>query len=105
MKEGYIAEPLSKTKTNKAAGIDGLSGVFFKDGARVLSEPITQLINLSISLAKVPDKTKIAKLKPLFKKGSSLYTKNYRPVSLLPLFSKIYEKVINDQTHVFLAKT
>ncbi len=95
-------EALYKTKTNKAAGIDGLSGVFFKDGAPVLSLPITQLINLSISLAKVPDKTKIAKLIPLFKKGSTLETQNYRPVSLLPLFSKIYEKVINDQTHMFL---
>ncbi len=102
VKEEHILEALLKTKTNKAAGIDGLSGVFFKDGAPVLAQPITQLINLSILLAKVPDYTKIAKLKPLFKKGSSLETKNYRPVSLLPLFSKIYEIVINDQTHRFL---
>ncbi len=104
VKEEQILETLLKIKTNKAAGIDGLSGVFMKDGATVLAQPVTQLINLSISLSKVPDKTKIAKLKPLFKKGSRLETKNYRPVSLLPLFSKIYERVINDQTHRFLVQ-
>ncbi len=93
---------LIKTKTNKAPGIDGLSGRFFRDGATVLAKPITQLINLSVLLSIVPDKTKIAKLKPLFKKGSNLEAKNYRPVSLLPLFSKIYERVIHDQTHKFL---
>ena len=102
--EEYILDALKKTKTNKAAGMDGIPGIFFKDGASALSHPITQLVNLSISLGKVPDKTKIAKLKPLFKKGSKLETKNYRPVSLLPLLSKIYEKAINDQTHQFLAQ-
>ncbi len=48
VKEEHMLEELLKIKTNKAAGIDGLSGVFVKDGAPVLSKPITQLINLSI---------------------------------------------------------
>ena len=65
MTEEYILDALKK-KTNKAAGMDGIAGIFFKDGASALSHPITQLVNLSISLAKVPDKTKIVKLKPLF---------------------------------------
>ena len=43
-----------------------------------------------------------AKLKPLFKKGSTTHPKNYRPISLLPLISKIIEKVIHDQTQEFL---
>ena len=44
-----------------------------------------QILNLSISLSTVPDKSKISKLKPLFKKGSRTDPKNYRPISLLPL--------------------
>ena len=49
-------------------------------------------------------KAKIAKLKPMFKKGSKTAPKNYRPISLLPLVSKIIEKVIRDQTQSFLDK-
>ena len=45
---------LDNFDTNKAAGIDGLSGVFIKDGAQILSKPISDLINLSISLSSVP---------------------------------------------------
>ena len=48
-----------------------------------------------------PSDCKIAKLKPLFKEGSKTAPKNYRPISLLPLVSKIIEKVIHDQTQSF----
>ena len=65
-----IMNILDKFDTNKAAGIDGLSGIFIKDGAKILSQPITDLINLSISLSTVPDSCKVAKRKPLFQKGS-----------------------------------
>ena len=88
--------------TNKAAGIDGISGLFFKDGSQILAKPITNLVNLSISLSSVPESCKIAKLKPIFKKGSKLDPKNYRPISLLPLISKVLEKVIHNQTQTLL---
>ena len=65
-----IMKILDNFDTNKAAGIDGLSGIFIKDGAKILSKPISDLINLSISLSSVPEYCKVAKLKPLFKKGS-----------------------------------
>ena len=55
---------------SKAAGIDNLSGKFLKDGAHVLARPISQLCNLSIKLNSFPRSYKIAKVKPLFKKGS-----------------------------------
>ena len=61
-----------------------------------------QILNLSISLSTVPDKSKISKLKRLFKKGSRTDPKNYRPISLLPLISKIFERAIHDQLQHFL---
>ena len=52
----------------KSAGIDNVTGKFLKEGAPVLVSPITDLVNLSISLSLFPDDCKIAKLKPLYKK-------------------------------------
>ena len=51
---------------------------------------------------KFPDSCKIAKLKPIYKKGSLTEASNYRPISLLLLISKVIEKVIHDQTSAFL---
>ena len=101
--EEIISGILNKTNPAKAAGIDKLNGKFLKDGTSSLAAPIAQLCNLSISLSTFPEQCKIAKLKPLFKKGSSTEPKNYRPISLLPLISKLIEKVIHDQTQTFLA--
>ena len=72
---------------SKASGIDDLSGIFLKDGAKLLTMPITQLCNLSISSGTFPDACKITKLKPLFKKSARTDPKNYLPVSLLRLIS------------------
>ena len=92
---------LLTTNPSKAAGLDNLAGKFLREGASVLVTPVTEICNLSIRLSAFPDKCKIAKLKPLFKKGSKTEAKNYRPISLLPLISKIVEKVIYDQTQIF----
>ena len=89
---------------SKAPGIDDLSGIFLKDGASLLATPTTPLCNLSISSSRFPDACKIAKLKPLFKKGSKTDPKNYRPISLLPLMSKVLERIVHEQTMEFLDK-
>ena len=93
---------LKSTQVSKAAGLDGLSGRFLKDGAKFLAKPISDLCNLSINSEKFPDSCKVAKLRPLYKKGSLTQPCNYRPISLLPLISKVIEKVIHDQTSTFL---
>ena len=89
---------------NKAVGLDNLSGKFLKDGATVLAKPISQICNVSIKYSIFLSACKIAILKSLFKKGSKTAPKNYRPIPLLPLVSKIIEKVIHDQTQSFLDK-
>ena len=80
---------------SKTPGIDDLSGIFLKDGASLLATPITQLCNLSISSGRFPDACKIPKLKPLFEKGPKTDPKNYRPISLLPLMSKVLERIVH----------
>ena len=93
---------MKNVKVNKAAGIDNISGRFLKDGVNILAIPVTQICNLSIKLSHFPHDCKLAKLKPLYKKGSKTDPKNYRPISLLPIVSKIIEKIIHDQTMEYL---
>ena len=93
--EEIISDFLKELKTNKATGNDNLS---------VFATPTAQICNLSIKLSTVPDKCKIAKLKPLHKKCKKTDPKNYRLNSLLPVFFKILEKVIHDQTMEFITK-
>ena len=93
--EDEILKLLTDTNPEKAAGIDNLSGRFLKDGAVVLALPISKLCNLSKKHSKFPLDCKISKLKPLYKKGSKTDPRNYRPVSLLPLVSKVIEIFLN----------
>ena len=60
------------------------------------------ICNLSISLNKFPRAFKLAKVKPIFKKGRKTNVSNYRPISLLPILSKVIEKVVHEQITKFL---
>ena len=79
-----------------------------KDGdiwySDILVRPISQLCNLSIKLSSFPGNCKIAKVKPLFKKGSKNNPENCCLISLLLILSKIIERIIHDQTQEFLSK-
>ena len=66
--------------------------------------PLGNIINLSIKLSTFSEECKIAKLKPIFKKGARTDPENYRPISILPLVSKIIEKSIHFQIEGFLNK-
>ena len=99
-----ILSVLKGLSPSKAAGHDNLSDKFLKDGAHVLARPISQLCNLSIKLNAFPRSCKITKIKPPFKTGSKTDPQNYRPISLLPLLSKIIERIVHDQTEEFFIK-
>ena len=91
---------LKYINTKKSAGINNLSEKFLRDGANILAKPVSKICNLSIKYSLFPTDYQIAKLKPLFKKLK--LPKNHHPISLLPLISKIIEKVVDNQTQTFL---
>ena len=71
-----ILNILKDLNPSEATGIDNLSGKFLKVGADISARPISQLCNLSIKLGLFPRSCKIAKIKPLFKKGSKTEPQN-----------------------------
>ena len=82
-----------KIKNKSSTGHDGISTKLLKHLKEIISEPITFIINQAITSGSFPDSLKIARVKALFKKGNSLNPTNYRPISLLPAFSKVLEKI------------
>jgi hypothetical protein len=62
---------------------------------------LSTLINITVDTDVFPDRLKKAQVTPLFKKNDPLVISNYRPVSILPIFSKLFEKVIETQLNDF----
>ena len=77
-----------------AAGYDEVPMSILKDSIDIIAGPLTRIINLSISSGIVPDLMKIARVVPLFKSGDHRLFQNYRPISILPIFSKLLERVV-----------
>ena len=92
-----VCKRLEKLKDRKSPGYDNIPPKLVKIGASVLCYPLQHLINKSVDSSVFPDALKNAEIIPVFKKGDNLLKENYRPVSILPCFSKIFEGVIVDQ--------
>ena len=100
----YILKQLNCLKVDKSTVLDDISPRFLKDGAAFLVDPIAHIVNFSILSESVPSGFKKARVKPLYKKGSRLELGNYRPVSILPVLSKILERAVNEQLNAYLSK-
>ena len=68
-----------------------------KDAATIITKPLAYIINLSLQSGSVPMEWKAAKIIPLFKSGSMVELDNYRPISILPVLSKILERIVYKQ--------
>lgn len=81
-------------KNSNSTGYDGICTKVIKKVALSIASPISYIINLCILQGIFPEKLKVAIVRPFFKKGDKENMDNYRPIALLPIFSKIFEKVI-----------
>ena len=92
-----VMKTIQSLKNKRSSGFDGISNRLIKNIGDIIAKPISKLINQSITEANFPKILKEAKVVPIHKKGSKLEVANYRPISLLPALSKIWEKIINTQ--------
>lgn len=86
----------------KSTGIDEISTHLLKEIIEETCIPLTHIINLSFSHGTVPEKMKIAKIIPIYKSGNKKLFNNYRPISILPSFSKLLEKLVTKRLVTFL---
>ena len=98
----YVKKVLGKLKSKSSSGHDGISSLLLKEINDIIAEVTTLIINQSLSTGIFPDKLKLAKVVPVFKKDNPHQLGNYRPISLLPAISKIFEKVVYTQVYEYL---
>ena len=89
-------------KDKKSKGYDGIDMCMLKKIIPHILTPLRHICNTSLSQGIFPDEMKIARIIPLFKSGDKQNVSNYRPISLLPQFSKILEKIFNNRLMNFL---
>lgn len=100
--EDEIKKAITLLKSSDATDFYGISNNTLKLHKSSLSLPLSKLINQSMSTGDFPEALKIAIVKPIFKGGDKTKRQNYRPISILPIVSKIYESIILSRltTHI-----
>ncbi len=84
----------SKLKPKTSKGHDNITTKLVKQSIECIATPLTHIIYQSMVTGIVPQDMKIARVIPIFKSGNQYLFNNYRPISILPAFSKILEKVM-----------
>ena len=89
---------------NSAPGHDGMSAKIIKPIIDILTPPLTYITNLSFTEGVFPSELKIAQVLPLYKSNDPMLFNNYRPISLLPFFSKLFEWLMYNRLIDFIEK-
>ena len=97
-----IEKLIQGLQPKSSSGFDNLSNRMLKKERITFSRLLLPLINESLTLGNFPEALKIAKVIPIHKKGDKRNLNNYRPISLLPVLSKVFEKVLNNQLNARL---
>ena len=95
---------ISELKNKKAPGFDEVTVELIKSAREIIAPLMAHQINVIFETGICPQHFKIAKIKPLYKSGNKLETKNYRPISLLSNLSKLFEKALKKRINSFLNK-
>ena len=99
-----VMQIINNLPNKNSCGFDGISTIVMKSIKNVTLKPLSLIINQIINTGVFPNKLNISKTTPLFKKDDRTLFTNYRPISLLPIFSRVIEKVIGIQINDFFVE-
>ena len=86
---------LKKIDDKKATGLDKIPCKLLKTAAGIIAPSLTVIFSKSILTGIYPSEWKTAKVTPVFKKSINSDPNNYRPISLIPIVSKFFEKIVH----------
>ena len=87
---------LNKLSKSKATGLDNISAKLIRECADLISIPLCNIFNNSLSSGLFPDDWKCARVTPLFKQGERTDVNNYRPISVISIIAKVFERIVYD---------
>ena len=93
---------LNKLSKSKATGLDKISARLIRERADLICISICKIFNCSLSTGIFPDDWKCAIVTPLFKQGSSSDMNNYRPISVISVVAKVFERITYDRVYAYL---
>ena len=99
-----VKKEIRKLDPKKSPGFDDVTAKYLQISEELFATPLCRIFNMSMSSGIYPDKLKIAKVIPLYKKGKKCDVSNYRPISVLTCINKIYEKLLCKRLYKFLSK-
>ena len=89
-------------KNLKSFGDDNISSFFPKLALPYIAKSLLKIFNTSLETGKFPDSWKAARVAPIFKDGDKSLRSNYRPISVLPVVSRLLEKLVFNQLYKYL---
>ena len=89
---------LNRLSKTKATGLDNISAKLIRECTDIISGPLCDLLMSRI----FPDDWKCARVTPLFKQGEPSDLNNYRPISVISVIAKVFERIVYDQLYNFL---
>ena len=101
---GTVLKHLESIDPRKATGSDGIPGLLLKQCAAVIAPSLTAIFNVSLTTGELPRAFKVANIAPVYKSGDREEAGNYRPISLLPIVSKVLEKIVSAQLKRFIQR-
>ena len=97
-----ILHIVNELKNSHSCGHDEVSTYLLKKIIGSIITPLVHICNISLLTGVFPSSFKLAKVIPIHKKDDTMVISNYRPISILPAFSKILERVVYDRLYKFL---
>ena len=97
-----VTDTINNLQNCKYICLDGFLTSVVKSVSNHIAEQLTHIFNLSFTSGVLPGKLKLAKVTPIFKSNDKISVNNYRPISLLPVFSKVLEKRMHKRLVSFL---
>ena len=99
-----ISNIINKLGNKTSSGYDGISNIFLKQISPEICLPLSIIFNKSIESATFPDSMKLGDIMPVYKSKDRASCTNYRPISLLPVVSKILERIIYKRVYHYLTQ-
>ena len=90
-------------KTNKSPGYDNIHVNVIRNVYNEVKTSLMNILNLSLNPGLFPDSMKVTKVTPIFKKGEKSGISNYRPISVLPCFSKILKRIMYNRLYDYFS--